>query len=164
MKKPTAAAADSSVEGHISDRVLEEYSLETLAKSRLAVTEHLSVCSLCRTRLEAVEPVNTIHFTDDGPIYSRATRLKTGRVMARHWGTELDGGRVCGSVSAAKSHLTQSFFQMFPEHRCEGRCGCPAQHRGDTNNWPLAAVGQLRSELPRRGRAKRAQTPSDIHS
>jgi hypothetical protein len=74
--------------------------------------------------------VNTIHFTDDGPIYSRATRLKTGRVMARHWGTELDGGRVCRSVSAAKSHLTQSFVQMFPEHRCEGRCG-PAQDRGD---------------------------------
>jgi hypothetical protein len=44
MKKPTAAIADSSLEGHISDRVLEEYSLETLAKSRLAVAGHLLAC------------------------------------------------------------------------------------------------------------------------
>lgn len=119
-----------AIESHISDGVLEQYSLETLAEPRLSVKKHLLACAYCRTRLEAIEPVNFVHFTEDGPIYSRATKLTTGKVMARHWGKELDGGRLCGSVSVAKAYLKESFSQMFPEHSCEGECG-PAQERGD---------------------------------
>ena len=120
---------DDDVEDHISDGVLQEYSLETLAKP-VYTKRHLLACTYCRNRLEAIEPANFVHFTEDGLVYLRATRLPTGKVMARHWGKELDGGRVCGSVSAAKSYLSESFSEMFPEHSCGGECG-PAQDRGD---------------------------------
>jgi len=104
--------------------VLKEYSLDKLARSSVpAIEEHLRACLPCRTRLEGVEPVNFVHFTADGPIYSRATRLTTGKVMARHWGKELEGGKVFGSVAAARRYLNESFAQMFPEHRCKGQCG-----------------------------------------
>ena len=112
------------IEDHISDGALEEYSLDTLAESRVAlIEEHLQVCEHCRARLEAIEPLNFVHFTEDGPILSRATKLATGKVMARHWGKELDGGRVFEDVSAAMKYLSESFSQMFPEHSCESGCG-----------------------------------------
>jgi len=120
------------MEDHISDAAFEEYSLDKLKESSVAAVEgHLRVCDHCRTRLKAIEPVNFIHFTDDGPIFSRATKLATGKVMARHWGKELDGGRVFGDASAAMKYLSESFSQMFPEHSCEGQCG-PIQERGDS--------------------------------
>jgi len=123
-------AMEDVVEGHILDRAREKYSLHELAESRVgAVEEHLLVCDFCRARLDAIEPVNFIHFTADGPVYSRATRLTTGKVMARHWGKDMDGGKVFRSVGAAKRYLSASFAQMFPEHTCKGRCG-PAQERG----------------------------------
>ncbi len=75
------------------------------------------------TRLEAIEPVNFVHYTEDGMIFSRVTRLRTGKVMARHWGKELDGGKVFRRVSAGKKYLSDSFSHMFPEHECDGRCG-----------------------------------------
>jgi hypothetical protein len=88
------------IEDHISDGALEEYSLDTLAESRVAlIEEHLQVCEHCRARLEAIEPLNFVHFTEDGPILSRATRLATGKVMARHWGKELDGGQLTLSTT-----------------------------------------------------------------
>jgi|SRR5579862_7302620 len=118
-------------EGHVLDGTLEEYSLHELEKSRVgAVAEHLRTCRRCRARLEAIEPVNFVHFTEDGPVYSRVTRLTTGKVIARHWGKELDGGKVCGSVTKAKRYLQVSFWKMFPEHTCEGRCG-PTQAPGN---------------------------------
>lgn len=82
-----------------------------------------------RAWLDAIEPVNYVHFTEDGPVYSRATLLTTGKVMARHWGKELDVGKVCESVSAARRYVNASFCQMFPEHTCKGSCG-PTQERG----------------------------------
>jgi hypothetical protein len=112
------------VEGHISEAVLEEYSLYKLTESSVAeVEEHLLVCDHCRAWLEIIEPVDFVHFTEDGPVYMRATLLTTGEVMARYWGRDLDGGRLCGSVSAARKYLNESFPQMFPEHTCTGRCG-----------------------------------------
>jgi hypothetical protein len=115
---------EDDVGRHISDKALEEYSLDKLSESSVvAVEDHLRACDRCRVRLDAIQPLNFVHFTEDGPIYSRATRLTTGKVMARHWGEKLDGIRECRSVSAAKRYLTQSFSQMFPEHRCEGKCG-----------------------------------------
>ena len=114
---------------HILEGTLEEYSLDHLPEPA-AVEEHLLVCDFCRARLEAIEPINFIHFTEDGPIYSRATRLATGKVLARHWGEQLDGGGVFRSVSAARKYLTESFSQMFPEHKCDRRCG-PTQEPGN---------------------------------
>ena len=92
-----------AIENHILNGTLQEYSLHELTESSIAaVEEHLLVCDYCRARLEAIEPVNFIHFTEDGPIYSRATRLTTGKILARHWGRDLAGGRVFRSVSAAR--------------------------------------------------------------
>lgn len=116
--------------GHFSDEALEEYSLDRLADYTVVVVrEHLLFCDYCRARLEGIEPVNLVHFTEDGPVYSRATRLTIGKVMVRHWGAQLEHGKVCGSVSAASGYLSESFAQMYPEHRCEGRCG-PAKEHG----------------------------------
>ena len=129
---------ETAMAEHISYGMLEEYSLDKLAESAVpAVEEHLLVCDHCRAWLDAIEPVNFLHFTEDGPIYSRATLLATGQVMARHWGKSLDGGRVCGSVSAARKYLSQSFAQMYPEHKCGAKCG-PTQERG---NLDLANAG-----------------------
>ena len=109
---------------HISDAALEEYSLDKFAEWRFAeLKEHLQACDDCRARLGGIQPLSFIHFTEDGPIYSSATRLRTGKVMARHWGKELDGGRECKSLSAAKRYLNKSFSEMFPEHTCNGTCG-----------------------------------------
>jgi hypothetical protein len=108
---------------HPSDGALEGYSLRELAESSLpAVEEHLLVCDGCRARLDAIEPVNYIHYTEDGLIYSRATRLTTGRVMAQHWGSDLHGARIFRTVAAARKYLDESFSQMFPEHKCSVRC------------------------------------------
>jgi hypothetical protein len=108
---------------HSSDESLEKYSLNELAESNLpAVEAHLLVCASCRARLDAIEPVNYIHYTEDGLIYSRATRLTSGRVIAQHWGSDLHGGRVFRTVTAARKYLDESFSQMFPEHACSVGC------------------------------------------
>jgi hypothetical protein len=63
-------------QGHLSDGSLEEYSLDNLPESSLTVVEeHLLVCGQCRARLEGIEPINYIHYTEDGPVYESATRL-----------------------------------------------------------------------------------------
>ena len=82
------------MEEHIPEKSLEEYSLDTMGTSVWAVEEHLLICDSCRQRLEAIEPFNYVHFTADGPIYSRLTRLPNGAIMARHWGWDLQGGRL----------------------------------------------------------------------
>lgn len=117
----------SGIQGHLSDGVLEEYSLDKLRESCLvALEEHLLICDQCRARLEAIEPVNYIHYSQDGPIYSRVTRLATGRLLARHWGKDVDGGKVFGSIVAAKTYLSESFSLMFPEHGCNRWCSQPS--------------------------------------
>lgn len=117
---------------HISHGLLEEYSLGNMAESSLAaVEEHLLICDDCRRWLEVIEPVNYVHFTEDWPVYSRATMLTTGKVTARHWGKNLDCGRECENVSAARKYLSESFFQMFPDHICKGKCG-PTRQQGNT--------------------------------
>ena len=118
-----APGIEDAIQGHPADESLEAHSLNELAEPGLAaVEEHLLVCGHCRARLEQIEPVKFIHYTNDGPIYSRATRLTTGQVMAQHWGRNLHGGRVFGSVSAARKYLCDSFSQMFPEHTCTVWC------------------------------------------
>jgi hypothetical protein len=122
------SAAQNDIQGHLSDEALEDYSLDKLGGASLAaVEEHLLVCERCRDRLVRIEPVNFLHYTQDGPVYSRVTRLTTGKAMARHWGPDLHGGRIFGSVRDATGYLSDSFSQMYPEHTCDGSCGSPPQ-------------------------------------
>jgi hypothetical protein len=136
--------------GHLSDGSLEQYSLDRLPESRLAVVEeHLLVCDQCRARLEGIEPINYIHYTEDGPVYEKATRLTTGKLMTRHRGQDLHAGRAFGSFSAAKQYLSESFSQMFPEHTCNGLCGS-AQIRldePDSQDCPIQEDAQIRARF-----------------
>jgi len=110
--------------GHQSKGDLETYSLGRLAPDKIALFEqHLLICARCRDRLHAIEPYNLVHFTADGPFYSRVTKLRTGRFLARHWGQSLEGGKEFSTLAAAKRYLERTFIQMFPEHVCTERCG-----------------------------------------
>ena len=125
---------------HLSDRAIEEYSLEKLAEASLAVVEeHLLVCDHCRDRLAGIETVNYVHDTEDGSVYARITKLTTGRVMARQWGSDLHAGRAFGNFGAAKRYLSESFTRMYPEHTCLGACGSP-RFRGEPD-WQLNLKG-----------------------
>lgn len=120
------SAQQNDIQSHLSDGTLEDYSLEKLVGPGLAaVEEHLLVCGPCRDRLERIEPVNYLHYTPDGPVYSRVTRLTTGEAMARHWGSDLHGGRIFGNVRDATRYLNDTFSQMYPEHICDHACGSP---------------------------------------
>ena len=132
-------AVEHAIKGHLSEGALEEYSLDKLADSSLAaVEEHLLICRQCCARLEEIEPVKYIHYTEDGPVYARITRLTTGKVVARHWGQDLHAGRAFGSFYAAKQHLSESFSQMYPEHTCQGSCGSPQfGDEPDLRNCPI---------------------------
>jgi hypothetical protein len=121
--------------------------LQCLSMGRLTTVEslrlqrHLFRCSSCLRQLIEFEAVNEIaeklyshpltpdrrkplfvvHDTADGMIYSQSTR--NGRKwIARHWGPQLDGMRICGTMREANEYLETSFSEMFPEHRCTERC------------------------------------------
>jgi len=112
------------VDDHQTGEDLERYSLEGLALSLMpGFEEHLLICQRCRDRLNAIEPYNFIHYTRDGPFYSRVTKLRTGAFFARHWGRSLEGGKEFGARESAKAYLARTFFRMFPEHACTARCG-----------------------------------------
>ncbi len=111
-------------ECHCTDDHLERYSLGRLASSEMpALEEHLLVCPRCTSRLARMEPYNFVHFTADGPIYSRITRLRQGTFFARHWGRSLSGGKQFQSRQGARAYLVRTFALMFPEHVCSRRCG-----------------------------------------
>jgi|ERR1017187_7745950 hypothetical protein len=111
-------------DGHQSGEDLESYSLRSLAPSRTgAFEQHLLFCQQCRARLHAIEPYNFVHYTRDGPIYSRVTKLRTGAFFARHWGENLEGGKEFRTKRGAKAYLARTFARMFPEHKCTARCG-----------------------------------------
>ena len=110
--------------GHQTAEDLESYSLGTLALSLLpGLEQHLLICTRCRDRLSAIEPYNFVHYTRDGPFYSRVTRLRTGTFFARHWGRSLEGGKEFRTRGGAKAYLVRAFPQVFPEHICTARCG-----------------------------------------
>jgi hypothetical protein len=113
----------SSIEGHIGAAILERYSLRELATEELeAVERHLSRCSACRGGLTGIEPLNTVRQTQDGPFYSRITRLRDGSYVARHWGCQIHGGWRHGDLAAACKYLADSVAEMFPEHCCTEEC------------------------------------------
>jgi hypothetical protein len=67
------------------------------------------------------KPLSFVHDTADGFVYSKIERR--GREwIARHWGDQLDGIRVCATVREANEYVVASFNEMFPEHRCTERC------------------------------------------
>jgi len=112
------------IDDHQSPEDMENYSLGRLAPSRTAAFErHLSVCARCRARLRAIEPYNFVHYTGDGPFYSRITKLRMGTFLARHWGRTLEGGKEFRTLQGAKAYLARTFSRMFPEHTCTARCG-----------------------------------------
>jgi hypothetical protein len=109
---------------HQSGEDLESYSLRKLAPSRTGTFEqHLLFCQRCRAKLNAIEPYNFVHYTSDGPFYSRITKLRTGTFIARHWGRNLEGGKEFRTRKGAKAYLARTFSRMFPEHTCTARCG-----------------------------------------
>lgn len=111
-------------DGHCSVEALESYSLGRLAPTRaVRLEEHLVICQGCRDRLDRLEPFNFVHDTEDGPFYSRITRLRSGHFFARHWNLVLEGGKEFRSHQGARAYLLRSFCQMFPEHICSNACG-----------------------------------------
>jgi hypothetical protein len=109
---------------HQSGEDLESYSLGRLTPSRTAAFErHLIICQRCRAKLNAIELYNFVHYTSDGPFYSRITKLRTETLLARHWGRSLEGGKEFRTHQGAKAYLARTFSRMFPEHTCTARCG-----------------------------------------
>jgi hypothetical protein len=110
--------------GHQSGEDLERYSLGRLVLRLLpGFEQHQLICQRCREKLTALEPYNFVHYTGDGPFYSRTTKLRTGVFFARHWGRSLEGGKEFRTREGAKAYLVRSFFLLFPEHTCAARCG-----------------------------------------
>ncbi len=70
------------------------------------------------------KPLSFVHDTADGFIHAKVER-RGRKWMARHWGDQLDGMRVCASVREANEYVVTSFQEMFPEHRCTERCRLP---------------------------------------
>jgi hypothetical protein len=122
---------------HVAAATLEAYSLQDLTVEAVETVEnHLLVCETCRTRLAGIEPFNTVHYTQDGPFYSRVTRLRNGVFAARHWGCQIDGGRRCDDLASACKYLVESFAQMFPEHKCVEGCGDTRETLGpSSSDW-----------------------------
>src|ERR1039457_3641197 len=71
--------------------------------------QHLLICQRCRMELNAIEPCNFIHYTRDGPFYSRITKLPAGTLFARHWGRSLGGGKEFRRREGAKTYLMRTF-------------------------------------------------------
>jgi hypothetical protein len=114
----------ADIGAHQSREDVESYSLGRLAASRAAALErHLLICQRCRAKLNAIEPYNFVHYTSDGPFYSRITKLRTGSFIARHWGRSLEGGKEFRTRKGAQAYLARTFSRMFPEHACTARCG-----------------------------------------
>ena len=120
------------VDQHQTAEDLENYSLGRLATSRLCGLEcHLLICQPCRERLNAIEPYNFIHYTREGPFYSRVTMLRTGALFARHWGRGLEGGKEFETHAYAEKYLVRSFSLLFPAHACTARCGATKYSSGE---------------------------------
>ena len=109
--------------GHPTGEDLESYSLGRRPLSLLpGFVERLLICRRCRSELSAIEPCGFIHYTRNGPFYSRITKLRTGAFFARHWVRSLEGGKEFHTREGAKAYLVRAFPRVFPEHACTARC------------------------------------------
>jgi hypothetical protein len=103
------------------------------------VEEHLLICERCQNVLALTDQyiqamkralgspqaggrLRSIHITEDGPVFGAMHSGADGKWVARHWGRQLDGGRICASVEEANAYLMESFKQMYPEHVCSEQC------------------------------------------
>jgi len=68
-----------------------------------------------------MKPIDRTHHSSDGPIRVWVYRTEGGW-FARHQGPQLDGGMEFKSLREANAYAEQSFAEMFPEHKCGGRC------------------------------------------
>ena len=127
-------------EPHVSSEELEAYFVGlSLDDDLQRVEEHVLICERCQDELAlsgrytrpTKEPVvaldtgkrlQSIHITEDGPIFGAMHMGANGKWLARHWGRQLNGGCSFDSVKDAYTYLVESFQQMFPEHLCVGRC------------------------------------------
>ena len=127
-------------EVHFSPDELEAYSLGLSSDADLEkVEEHLLICERCQNELALTDQygramrkavsspqtgkrLRSIHITKDGPVFGAMHSGADGKWVARHWGRQLDGGRICDSVEGANAYLMESFQQMFPEHVCLEQC------------------------------------------
>jgi hypothetical protein len=127
-------------EEHPSADELETYALGSCSNADLEkVEEHLFICERCQDELaltdhyiqamkgaaaapEIGKRLRSIHTTEDGPIFGAIHCGADGKWIARHWGGQLDGRRICDSVEEANAYLMESFWQMFPEHVCSEWC------------------------------------------
>jgi hypothetical protein len=125
---------------HPSFEVLEAYAIGLSSDTALQnVEEHLLICERCQDELaltdkyvqamktalsspETGRRLRSIHITEDGPIFAAIHCEAEGKWVARHWGRVLNGYRICDSVEDANVYLTESFWQMFPEHVCSEEC------------------------------------------
>jgi hypothetical protein len=120
----TMMSSQGHIDDHQSGEDLENYSLGRLAASRMPeVEQHLLVCEQCRTKLSDIEPYNSVHYTRDGPFYSRVTKLRTGALFARYWGRSLEVGKEFQTHQGARAYPARTFSQMFPHHICTAHCG-----------------------------------------
>jgi len=117
---------------HLDAAALEAYSLQRLDTLAIHGAEcHLLVCADCCDRLKGIEPFSTIHYTQDGPFYSRVTQLRDGSFWAHNWGYQIHGGWQYSDVLEARKYLVDSFVQMFPEHECGKACGGTTDQHAD---------------------------------
>lgn len=131
-------------DGHQTGEDLESYSLGRLVLCLLpGLEQHLLICQRCRERLTAIEPYNFVHYTGDGPFYSRVTKLRTGMFVARHWGRSLQGGKEFRTCEGAKAYLVRAFSQVFPEHTCTARCGATNDINGLREVNHFYCAGQM---------------------
>jgi hypothetical protein len=76
----------------------------------------------------------SVHDTDDGLIVSVVTQLGDRKWSARHFGPQLEGGRITKTFRQALTYLTESFEQMFPEHHpCNDNCQTAVERLGYLN-------------------------------
>lgn len=139
---PSAKLHKAMPTTHVPEHEIEELALGKLrTHDSIRVQVHLFGCEVCLCRLIAItvnlarrglaparclrvasrKPLFIVHDTADGLIYSQ-TQRKDGKWYAHHWGNQLDGGRECKLMREANQYLTESFAQMFAEHRCTSRC------------------------------------------
>jgi hypothetical protein len=130
-------------EPHPSREALRAYSCGLAVDRKLGEVEgHLFICQICQDKLvlasqdeqrvkspdnvqRRANRLRSIHITEDGPIFAAMHKEVAGKWVALHWGRQLSGRRICGSVDEANEYLTESFQQMFPDHRCSEWCSDP---------------------------------------
>ena len=125
---------------HLDHDALEAYSTgRSTDLDSERIEEHLKMCERCQEELATGDQyirsmksasramaegarLVSIHITEDGPIFGVVHMTPDLTWQARHWGRQLDGGRLCKSRLDACGYLIESFYQMFPGHVCERGC------------------------------------------